>query len=333
MPAPTIEQLEDQRNLAAQLRDLSRLCHAAEEIRGEERRHRLELEQLHQAHPEQWRQADRRLRVRKAWGAFWPVVVWMLDIGLLYYFLDFYVRDFPSQLRNFCLMLIPGLIVFLEICFASHAAEARYQGDDTAARSWGQVAGIWALAIASGVGVVVWFQSEGFPGIARGIVTFVLFGVTLSAHLTLARAGDRVLDGIAYWRFNTAAERLERRIVLLENEARRREQAATDRFHQYMAGFNRYAQVHGDGRLQAGPFDRVTQEVLHRVFGYAVIQTPNGNPGAHGDGDPAAPAAPLPPPTVPPAVVPGPPSGEAEVAYLREILERSIREQDAEVRP
>lgn len=335
MPAPTIEQLQDQRNLAIQLRDLSTHCHAAEEIRGEERRHRQELERLHQAHPVEWRGLDARLRTHKTWHALQPLAVWLLDVTLLYYLLDFYVRSFAGWLRDACLFLIPGVVVYLEVCFASRAAEARSRGDEAGARYWSLIAVIWAFAVAVGVAVVVWFQNEDFPLAARILLTFTLGGLTLVAHLTLAKGGDQVLDGIAYWRFTASQRKLGQRAARLEEEARRREQVAASRFQEYMAGFTRYAQVHANGRLQAGPFDRVTQDVLHRIYGYAVIQTPNGNSAtASGNGHHTAPnVSPQPPAAAPPVAAPNPSDGDGEVAYLREILERRIRDEEGEVRP
>jgi len=344
MPAPTIEELQAKGSLAAQLAALSRCCHQAEEAHSEGSRVRRELDRLHQAHPEEWHHGDIRLRVRKAWRTVWPLAVWFLDIGLLFYFLEFYVRELPGQLRNFCLLLIPGVFVFLEVGFSNQAAEARYRGDEVAARSWGRVATLWALAIAGGVGVLVWFQSDGFPIPVRGMVTFVLFGIALGAHLTLARAGDGVLDGIAYWRFAAAEKKLEQRAARLEREARQREQVAASRFQEYMAGFTQYTQAHPNGRLQAGPFDRVTQDVLRRAFGYAVIQTPDGSqpaglrtPAAADAGNAAAPESPA---TQSPAAAPASASpvlpadeNDGEVAYLREVLERTVRNQEGEVRP
>ncbi len=262
MPAPTIEQLQDQRNLATRLRDLSTQCRAAEEARREERRTREELERLRQAHPPEWRDSDARLLTQKIWHSLQPLAVWLLDVTLVYYLLDFYVRCFAGWLRDACLVLIPGVVVYLESWLASRAAQAKYQGDEAGARYWSRVAVIWAFAIAAGVGVVVWFQNEEFPLSARILLTFTLSGLILAAHLTLAKGGDQVLDGIAYWRFSARQRRLERRAARLEEQARRRETVAAGRFQEYMAGFTRYAQAHPNGRLQAGPFDRATQDVL-----------------------------------------------------------------------
>ncbi|MGQ9635819.1 MAG: hypothetical protein ACUVXB_16465 [Bryobacteraceae bacterium] len=328
MAVPTIEQFEAQQSLARQLRQVTVASHAAEEVRDEGRRVREELDRLLQSVPPEWRDGDKRVRVRKIRDAMQPVAVWLLDVVFLYFFVDFYIRNFPGLLRQACLLLVPAVVAYLEVYFAGRAAESRQAGDEAGARLWNRVAVIWALAVTAGVGAVAWVQNEDFSLVMRILLTFTLSGITLVAHLMLAKSGDRVLDGLAYWRFSAGQRKLEQRAARLEGEARRREQAAADAFLVYMANYAGYSQAYPNGHLQAGPFDRLTQEVLHRIFGYPVIQTTGGN-GRH-----TAPNVPPQPPAAPPpAVAANPSDGDGEVAYLREILERRIRDEEGEVRP
>lgn len=232
-------------------------------------------------------------------------------------------------------------VVLVELYFSVCRYSAREEGE---ASFWlWQGAAIVMLLIMSSLVAATQLASAEAPD--RDGVFWLRCGalvlLALLLHGAVLFGGRYAHDGKAYVSFTLRRGRLNRQIALDGRAAEQSARRAGDGFGAYMAQMTAFNKTYPDARIDPAMFDRETQQVLEQHFGYPVIETrtppPRGDDPAPEGGRPAAPNGSDGNGSHPTGWNAGTPTaaddGDGENEYLRSLLNRRIREDEAEVRP
>ena len=206
----------------------------------------------------------------------------------------------------------------------SHAAYREYlEGFGSRFRFWGWTVITAFCTLVMPMAVISTFlagQKEDFAAWVSIPLIVTLAGLSLVCHVLMLFGGRLALESKSWGMFRLQMSGLQNRIRQANRAYTSHSQAAADRFAAYLQDLNAHNTAYAAARIEAGPFDRNTREVVNDVYGYEVIRTP---PGGENE-PPAQPNPQTPPPQTPPQE--NPPD-------WRNAFERQMREQEAEVRP
>jgi len=232
-------------------------------------------------------------------------------------------------------------VVLVELYFSVCRYSAREEGE---ASFWlWQGAAIVMLLIMCGLVAATQLASAEAPD--RDGVFWLRCGalvlLAMILHGAVLFGGRYAHDGKAYVTFTLRRGGLSRQIALDGRVAEQAARRAGDVFGAYMAQLTAFNQAYPDARIDPAMFDRETQQLLEQHFGYPVIETrtppPRDNAQAPEGGRPAPPNGSDGNGSHPVGVNAGTPpaadAGDGENEYLRSLLNRRMREDEAEVRP
>lgn len=192
-----------------------------------------------------------------------------------------------------------------------------------------------AMSAASGVTVV----TSGWLGLdpVRAAQTVGMIALAVVAHVGVIFGGRHAASAKAYVAYRLNKSGLERRLRRLRATDGSRRTQATARFQAYLTTVNAH-NARFAGQIAPGPFPaEIVQFVNQVLFRRDVIQQRRSDeqePTRSGDAQPQVEQFDVPSPTEPAPSVTRPGNGEGaalEVDYLRRILERQVREREAEI--
>jgi hypothetical protein len=265
--------------------------------------------------------------------------------------------------------LIPLATLTLEVALAIRLADAREErGRQREEALWGAWAGaIVAALVMPALIAATQIAAQPQRQSPRQFWTMVfttigMVSLALVAHGFVLFGGSRLRDALAFPIFKTQELWLRGRNRRYGNHAELEAQAAVETFNAYRRDLDAHNARYPNSRITAGPFDRVTCDVINNRHPYPIIETApdrrsaSGRPGRsdnnqppRDNNDPSG-GAPPPPPVAPtdgPGAErsqPGPPPVPAaddsdgagvdgENEYLRRVLNRQVRDAEDEVRP
>lgn len=223
--------------------------------------------------------------------------------------------------------LVPAFIVVIEMALSMQrdAAYRDYlEGFGSRLRLWAWTALTTFCTLVMPMAVIATFlagEGDDFaPWVSIPLIV-TLAGLSLVCHVLMLCGGRLALESKSWGVFRLHMSSLQNRIRQANRAYTSHSQAAADRFAAYLQDLNAHNTAYATARIEAGPFDRNTREIVNEVYGYEVIRTPAGtHVGPENQPNPQAP----PPPQNPPQD--NPPD-------WRNTFDRQMREQETEVRP
>lgn len=254
-------------------------------------------------------------------------------------------------------VLVPVGLLLLELAVSKQRLAAREEaaisGRNTAVYGWIFVGILFALVMPGLVvaTVLARISTTVEPGATLPAFHTSMLGalVLLSfvGHAGVLFGGELVRDSLGQAIYSVRAARLrhlDRRAtanVVVE------QRSADATFRRYWLGLTQHNQLYPEAQLGAGPFSRAVYDVINGLHPNTILPAP-----ADGETAPPQPAAvqvqaPAPAPTgaaqppepaaaaaaPPQAPADGPEAPDAEVEYLRTVLQARVQEADSEVQP
>jgi hypothetical protein len=221
--------------------------------------------------------------------------------------------------------LVPAFIVIIEMGLSMQrdAAYREYlEGFGSRFRlwAWTAITAFCTLVMPMAVIATSLADEKEFAAWVSIPLIVTLAGLSLVCHVLMLFGGRLALESKSWGVFRLQMAGLQNRIRQANRAYASHSQAAADRFAAYLQDLNAHNAAYAAARIDAGPFDRNTREVVNDVYGYEVIRTP---PGGENE-PPAQPNPQTPPPQTPP---------QENAPDWRNAFERQMREQEAEVRP
>lgn len=265
------------------------------------------------------------------WLLVCMAAVYGIDVVLFASVAEYFAKQsFGSspELARAAQFLLPAFIVVVEMVVSMQRDSAyRDYLEGFGSRYW-----FWAWTLVSAFCTIVmpmaviaiFLAGEGdnfTPWISIPLI-ITLAGLSLICHTLMLFGGRLALESKSWLSFRLHMMVLEGRSRRSNRGYAKHSQVAADRFAAYLHDLTAHNQAYADSRIEAGPFDRNTREVVNEVYGYEVIKAPAGTP------------------TEPPAGVNAnvqggpPPTPPIEVAQeWRTDYQRQMRDQETEVRP
>jgi len=222
--------------------------------------------------------------------------------------------------------LVPAFIVIVEMTlsmFRDAAYRDYLEGFGSRFRLWSWTLFTAAFTLVMPMAVVATFlagEGDDFAPWVSIPLIITLAGLSLGCHILMLCGGRLALESKSWAVFRLHMSSLQNRIRQTNRAYATHSQAAADRFAAYLQDLTAHNAAYATTRIEAGPFDRNTREVVNEVYGYEVIRTPAGTQ----NDPPIQPTPQAPPPQNPPQE--NPPD-------WRNVCDRQMREQEAEVRP
>jgi hypothetical protein len=263
------------------------------------------------------------------------VAVYGMDLVLFAAVAGYFVKQSFSaspRIATVAQFLVPAFIVIVEMALSMQrdAAYRDYlEGFGTRLRLWGWTALTVFCTLVMPMAVIATFlagEGDDFAPWVSVPLIVTLAGLSLVCHVLMLCGGRLALESKSWAVFRLQMSSLQSRIRQSGRAYTVHSQGAADRFAAYLQDLNAHNAEYATARIEAGPFDRNTREVLNDAYGYEVIRTPAGNqPPAGPQATPQAPPPPNPPQNHP--------ERDNEPRDWRNAFEREMREQEAEVRP
>lgn len=268
------------------------------------------------------------------WLLFCMLAVYVVDVVLFAAVAEYFAKQsfagspFLAGLTRF---LIPATIVIIELALSIQrdAAYREYlEGFGNRGRFWAwTAASVFCTLVMPAAVIAIFLAGEGsdFSAWISVPLLITLAGLSLVCHVLMLFGGRLALESKSYLSFRLQLSSLQNRIRQTNQVYATHSQAAADRFAAYLQDLNAYNPAFPTARIEPGPFDKDTREVVNDVYGYEVIRTPAAGPVPQPQAN-----RPAPPPNPPnPASQPA----EENNPDWRTVYERQMREQEAEVRP
>ncbi len=265
------------------------------------------------------------------WLLFCMLAVYVIDVVLFAAVAEYFAKQsfagspFLAGLSRF---LIPAAIVVIEMVL-SIQRDAAYreslEGFGNRGRLWAwTAASVFCTLVMPAAVIAIFLAGEGSdftPWISIPLL-ITLAGLSLVCHILMLFGGRLAMESKSYVSFRLQQSSLQNRIRQSNRVYATHSQGAADRFAAYLQDLNAHNGAFPNARIEPGPFDKDTRQVVNDVYGYEVIRTPAG-------AVPTTQAVAAPPPN--PAVPPTPP--EDNSPDWRSVYERQMRDQETEVRP
>ena len=148
--------------------------------------------------------------------------------------------------------------------------------------------------------------------------------------------GRLAIESKSWAVFRLRMSSLQSRVRQAQSAYQSHSRTAADRFSIYLQDLNTHNSTYPDARIEAGPFDKSAREILNEAYGYEVIRTPatsTVDSKAQGQPPRTQPVSQTPPPAQHPTPGSSAKSPQDNVEGWRDVFEREMREQEAEVRP
>lgn len=265
------------------------------------------------------------------WLLFCMLAVYVIDVVLFAAVAEYFAKQsFAGSpfLAGMTRFLIPAAIVVIEMVL-SMQRDAAYreslEGFASRGRFWAwTAASIFCSLVMPAAVIAIFLSAEGSdftPWISIPLL-ITLAGLSLVCHVLMLFGGRLAMEGKSYLTFRMQQSSLQNRIRQHSRTYATHSQASADRFAAYLQDLNAYNATFTNARIEAGPFDKDTREVVNDVYGYEVIRTPAAG---------TAPQTQVPQQTPPPPNPPTPPTDPTP--DWRTIYDRQLRDQESEVRP
>ncbi len=263
------------------------------------------------------------------WLLFCMASVYGIDVLLFASVAEYFVKQgFANSpgLARVAQFLLPAFIVVVEMV-VSMQRDAAYREylDGFGSRyrfwAWAIISTFCALVMPLAV-IAIFVAGEGkdFTPLISIPLIFTLAGLSLICHILMLFGGRLALESKAWITFRLQMIVIETRQRRCNRTYATHSQVAADRFAQYLQDLTTHNNAYSSARIEAGPFDRDTREIVNDVYGYEVIKTPAIAPAEQNE----AQSRPL--PTA--AANTGADTVQDWTAYQRQVLD-----QDVEVRP
>lgn len=221
--------------------------------------------------------------------------------------------------------LVPAFIVILEMALSMQRDAAYrdyYEGFGTRLRTWFWTALTAFCTLVMPAAVIATFlagQGEDFvPWVSIPLI-IALAGLSLISHVLMLCGGRLALESKSWALFRLRMSGLESRSRYAQRAYQGNSQTAADLLSTYLQDLKTHNDTYSTSKIEPGPFDKSTREVLNEAYGYEVIRTPAaGEPSTPGPTTRAK--APVDPP-------------QSEPSDWHSTFDQQMREQEAEVRP
>lgn len=223
--------------------------------------------------------------------------------------------------------LVPAFIVVIEMALSMQrdAAYRDYlEGFSTRLKVWSWTALTAFCTLVMPMAVIATFlagQGDSFAPWVSIPLIITLAGLSLVSHVLMLCGGRLALESKSWAIFRLRMSSLESRGRQAQMAYRSHSQTAADLFSSYLQDLNAHNNSYPEFKIEPGPFDKNTREVLNEVYGYEVIRTPTRSEQSSQVQNSTGAA---PPPAEPP---------RDDFENWQSTFERQMREQEAEVRP
>ena len=179
--------------------------------------------------------------------------------------------------------LMPAFIVIIEMALSMQrdAAYRDYlQGFGTRLRkvAWTELTAFCTLVMP--MAVIATFlagQGEDFaPWISIPLI-ITLAGLSLVSHVLMLCGGRLALESESWAMFRMRMSGIQNRSRQAQRAYQPNSQIAADLLSYYLQDLKSHNDSYPESRIEPGPFDKDTREVLNEVYGYDVIRTPAAN--------------------------------------------------------
>jgi hypothetical protein len=243
-------------------------------------RARTERERLHHANPDLV-SADMHDSAVYSWVVLSLVAVYGLDVILFAPVAEFFVgMSFPGTiwLARAAQFLLPAFIVLLEILAGLQRDRARRDRLDglsgpASEIAWTIASVAFCLVMPAAVAATYMAGEDQFTPWVSGPLLAALLGLSLLAHVSVLFGGRLATEAKTFLAFRWRDSRLNRQMDTRRTASTRHGRRAGDLFSTYYGLLDRYNRESPEQRLEAGPFDRDTRQVVNEVYGYEVIRT------------------------------------------------------------
>ena len=263
------------------------------------------------------------------WLLICMFAVYGMDLVLFAAVAGYFVKQSfagSPRLATAAQFLVPAFIVVIEMGLSMQrdAAYRDYlEGFGSRLRLWAWTALTAFCTLVMPMAVIATFlagEGDDFAPWVSIPLIITLAGLSLVCHVLMLFGGRLALESKSWGVFRLQMSGLQSRIRQTNRAYAMHSQAAADRFAAYLQDLNAHNAAYAAARIEGGPFDRNTREIVNDVYGYEVIRTPAGAQNE----PPTQPNLQTPPPQNPPQD--NPPD-------WRNAYDRQMREQEAEVRP
>jgi hypothetical protein len=313
--------------LNGSLADTRNRARRAAEARRANRQQDEEKNQLVAANPN-LASVDVHRKTMYIWLLICMFAVYGMDLVLFAAVAGYFVKQSfagSPRLAMAAQFLVPAFIVVIEMGL-SMQRDAAYRdylegfGSRLRLWAWTALTAFCTLVMPMAV-IATYLAGEGddfAPWVSIPLI-ITLAGLSLVCHVLMLFGGRLALESKSWGVFRLQMSGLQSRIRQSNRAYATHSQAAADRFAAYLQDLNAHNAAYATTRIEAGPFDRNTREIVNEVYGYEVIRTPAGT-----QNEPQIQPNPqAPPPQNPPQD--NPPD-------WRNAYDRQMREQEAEVR-
>ncbi len=266
------------------------------------------------------------------WILIGIVAAYLIDVVLFAAVPEYFVKqNFGGSplLARLAQFLLPAAIIAIEMVLSMQrdAAHQEYlEGFGSRLKFWAFSVGtaFFALVMPMGVmGIFLAGEGEDFAPWVSIPLLITLVGMSLICHMLMLFGGRLALESKSWLTFKIQTTGLQSRTRQVNRTYATNSQAAADRFAAYLQDLNTHNAPGSPTRIEPGPFDRDTREVVNEVYGYEVIRTPATIQAGEAPGTPQTPPSQNPPQNPPDGSTPD----------WRTVYDRQMHEQEAEVRP
>jgi hypothetical protein len=265
------------------LRDTHRQAHVAQNVTTKQQEAILDLQQLEESHPEFTDLTLDRIILHWILLAVIPII-YLIDVWLFFQTaltLAHYSFTYRLWMVNVACYLLPLLVLGIEVAVASQMYAARHPDSGLVAntlssRKWftlGLVLMIVmpTLVISTHPALGGWGQGDHLSK----LLTWQLGGfvaLVIVTHFFVIFGGDLAHNAKAYAVFSCRRLSLRQTIRRCEAQHQQAAQAAVESFGAYWRMLDEYKRLDPDMPILAGPFDRVTRDLINKLHDYEVIE-------------------------------------------------------------
>ncbi len=337
MPATPTQQRDSRRRVQ------KRYAEAVQPTKGAltHERHRVRLDAalsgLRENYP-RWTELDLRQATLSVIMTAGFLAVYLIDLIILWPALEFLVSPVFNSRRLAVAagFLLPAAVLTLETVFAAQRDEAReaaHDGDGWGSYwCWTGVATLFAVAMPAAVAATFLSARYSLPAAASNALLLMLLTLSLGGHVAILFGGRRTLDAVTDSVFLTRHRFIESKRNQAENRRSDATEASGERFGAYQQALEDHNRRYPDNPITPGEFTPRMQQIIEGALGRPAFrreaQSADGQSPA-GEQSPV-PATPTAAPSPAPEPQPEPAAGENE--YLRNVLNRRIRDDESEVK-
>jgi hypothetical protein len=251
-------------------------------------------------------------------------------------------QNFSGRFATVAQFLVPAFIVVIEMALSMQRDSAYrdyLEGFGTRLRLWAWTTLTALCTLVMPAAVVATFlagQGDDFSPWVSIPLIITLAGLSLVCHVLMLCGGRLALESKSWALFRLRMSSLQSRVRQSQSAYQSYSRAAADRFSMYLQDLNTHNSTYPDAKIEAGPFDKSTREVLNEAYGYEVIRTPATSPvdpKSQGQPPRTQPASATPSSAQQPSTDSSEESPQDDAADWRNMFERQMRDQEAEVRP